>query len=107
MTPECLRCRQLSVGASGCAGIGRDRDLLAEDLLADAVAAALLREEASSLIRLARIDENIMKASRSATAAGSRTTAYFPGSMATGLFDCAALSIAVAASAAGSVASAH
>ena len=43
-----------------------------------------------------------MKASRSATAAGSRTTVYFPGSMPTGLFDCAAFSMAAAASAAGS-----
>ena len=43
-----------------------------------------------------------MFASRSATAAGSSTTVYLPGSMPTGLLERAAFSIAAAASAAGS-----
>jgi hypothetical protein len=46
--------------------------------------------------------EKIMNASRSATAAGSRTTAYLPGSMAAGFFDRAALSMAAAATFCGS-----
>ncbi len=42
-----------------------------------------------------------MNASRSASADGSSTTVYLPGSIAAGLRDCAAFSIAAAASASG------
>ncbi len=82
--------------------IGVDLHLLVEHELADAAAAALFREalRPSSVWRASAA--NIMNESRSATAAGSRTTVYFPGSMLTGDFDRAAFSMAAAASFAGS-----
>ena len=65
--------------------IRKDLHLLAHDLLTNAVAAPFLREEAPSFVRLTRVRRETQdRRADSATAAGSRTTVYLPGSIAAG-----------------------
>ena len=101
--------RAAALASNGCAeqirvgGIGVERHALVGDLLADACAAARLRERAASFVGMRALNAPPSSGIRSSTACGSSTAVYSPGSIACGLRLATAFCAATRPSDAGSI----